>query len=244
MTKADFEAHEVAVTGIHGVGVSTIDSITARAAAIAAHGILTTGIHGVGASVIDSVADRAAAIAVHAALASVHHTKTAPYTLEEHGADKHNNVTRQIFVEASGGHLATGPTYDLEKGSAVRGDANSFGPDVYLSMKVPPDFVSFQSVKAVWSGDGSGDMYWRMLASWAADNELKNTHMELTDWDTTFGNPLRINIDAHPDPLLLANLAAGDWLGIRFLRDGANALDTVNDIVRFAGLLFIYTASQ
>lgn len=55
MTKADFEKHEAAVTGIHGVGVSEIDSIAARLAAISEHGLLATGIHGVGASSICSI---------------------------------------------------------------------------------------------------------------------------------------------------------------------------------------------
>lgn len=185
-----------------------------------------------------------AAIAIHKSNASAHHTKTAPYTLEEHGAAKHNNVTREIFLEASGAHIVAGSIYDLEKGSCVKGIADAAEPDVYFSMTVPPDFVSFQSVKAIWSPDNPGNMYWRLFASWAADGELKSTHTELTDYGVSSSTGLKVNIDVHPDPLLLANLAVGDWLGIRFLRLGSDPLDTIDDLVRFAGLLFIYTASQ
>lgn len=161
-----------------------------------------------------------------------------------HGADRHDNVTREIFLEASGGHIVAGLTYDLEKGSAVKGIADAVEPDVYFSMTVPPDFVSFQTIKAIWSPDSPGNMYWRLLASWAANGEVKTAHLETTDYGVSAGINLKVQFSEHPDPLLLTGLAVGDWLGIRFLRLGNDPLDTIDDLVRFAGLLFIYTANQ
>jgi len=90
-------------TGVHGVGGSTVDSVTARNSAIgsdiathaalgtgvhgaggnvlatdadiATHSGLGTGVHGVGGSLVDSVTARNSAIGNHASDADAHHSK-------------------------------------------------------------------------------------------------------------------------------------------------------------------------
>jgi len=66
----DLATHEIATTGIHGVGGSTIDSVTDRDSAISTHNGLSTGVHGVGASTVETVAGSQSKVDIHNGLSS------------------------------------------------------------------------------------------------------------------------------------------------------------------------------
>jgi len=54
---AGVSAHATLATGIHGVGASTVESVSGSAGKVSTHAGLTTGVHGVGAGTIAKVAD-------------------------------------------------------------------------------------------------------------------------------------------------------------------------------------------
>lgn len=54
---ADIATHAALTTGIHGVGASTVESVSGSQAKVDAHKDLTTGVHGVGAGTIAKTAD-------------------------------------------------------------------------------------------------------------------------------------------------------------------------------------------
>ena len=165
---------------------------------------------------------------------------------KSHGIDKHTDVTRDLFIPAYEGHALTGVKGTHGYYSAIDGGANLSQPIVYFSIKVPDDFVSFSSLKAVWLSTAvSGNAFWRMQAQYAAAAEAYNTHSDGGAYGTTAtGGADIINVQEPANPLTLASLAKGDYIGIEFSRLGSNAEDTLDANVRFIGLLFTYTAEQ
>jgi hypothetical protein len=53
-----------------------------------------------------------------------------------------------------------------------------------------------------------------------------------------------ITVSNKSDYLDLTGIAAGDYIGIDFRRNGAHSSDTISDDVRCLGMLFTYTATQ
>lgn len=159
-----------------------------------------------------------------------------------HGVDQHTDVTRELFIPASEGHIAAGVL--TQNGyPVVEGAVDADEPVVYLLMKVPDDFVSFTKVEAVWLS-GDGDMYWRIRANYAAASEGLNTNQDTPAWAvTTSGGVNVINVQEPANPLALANLAKGDYIGFCFWREGTHVSDTVATVWLF-GLLFTYVAEQ
>ena len=88
-------------------------------------------------------------------------------------------------------------------------------------------------------------MYWKMTAHYAAPGEVYNNHVDAPAYGVTAnaGGSL-INLQEPEDPLTLAYLAKGDGLGISFIRNGTNALDTIDNVVSLFGILFTYIAEQ
>lgn len=170
--------------------------------------------------------------------------------LPEHGADKHTNVTRELFIPACQGFARAGtPDYDqYAYYSLVVGAANLDEPDVYFTIKVPDDFVSFLSVKAVWLSltDVAGKvMYWHLSAGYAASGEENDTHVDEPALGVTpTGLAYILNVQEPANPLTLPGLAEGDYLGLDFYREGSSELDTLNVPAWLFGLLFTYTAEQ
>jgi len=166
-------------------------------------------------------------------------------TPKTHGAAQHTDVTRELFIPASEGYILYGALagrgfYAVAYAGA---DADLW---VQVSFKVPDDFVSFTSVKAVWqSAAAAGDMYWWLHAHYAASGELYTTHSETPAMGTTTTDGVNLwNIQEPANALTLANLAKGDYIGITFSRDGDDANDTLDSGVYLLGLLFTYTAQQ
>lgn len=163
-----------------------------------------------------------------------------------HGAAEHNDVTREIFLPACEGHIYDGSEDYLDVYAVVTGTANATAPDVYFTMKVPVDFVSFTSVKAVWyGGNFPGDMYWIIAAIYCACGEAYDAHSESPAFGATAnGGSSFVNCQEPANPLTLVSLAPGDNLGLEFYRQGSNELDTLDASCSLFGLLFTYVASQ
>lgn len=174
------------------------------------------------------------------------HSPRTTTTPSAHGADKHTNVTRELYLPAIGGNIYAGSPANVLLHSCVRGGANSDEPIIYLTMKVPDDFVSFTSVKALWASAATAkNMYWKLQAAYATEGEILDHHVEIPAYGATATGGLYIaNVQEPANPLTLANLASGDYLGIGFYRNGVNALDTLNSEVSLIGLLFTYVAEQ
>lgn len=167
-------------------------------------------------------------------------------TVAVHGADKHTDITREVFLSAGEAFAEAGALKALSYYAVIEGLANGDQPKAEFTMKVPDDFVSFTKVEAVWTGPAAaGNMHWYMRAKYGASTEAFTTHADEPAMGVTAtGGANIINVQEPANPLTLANLAAGDYLGIQFYRNGAHADDTLDNVVRLLGLLFTYTANQ
>jgi len=170
--------------------------------------------------------------------------KNKPFLV--HGANKHTDVTRYKFLSAGEGVKITGTPGQVHYWAVISGAANSAQPLVYWTMRVPSDFVTFVSLKAVWrSAAAAGNMYWQLGANYANEGE---SYIEHADGPaigvTATGGANKMNVQEPAFPLTLAGIAKEDYLGIMFYRVGTSALDTLDDIVYLFGLLFTYIAEQ
>lgn len=165
--------------------------------------------------------------------------------VEEHGANKHTNVTREVFLSAGEARVAAGTLVTYASYAVAEGAADLDEPVAYFNMKVPDDFVSFGSVKAVWAAVGTGNMRWRLEAAYAAHGEGVVTHSDSPAHGETAIAVIATWYAQEPaNPLILASLAAGDYIGIEVWRNGTHANDTIDTEVKLLGLLFTYTAEQ
>ena len=180
-----------------------------------------------------------AAIAFHAAIVDAHHN-------EVHGADKHPNVTRELFLPANEGYVSGGTPLNIGFHGAVWGDANDAAPIVYFERKVPDDFIAFSKLEAVWvSPAASGNMFWQIGSHYGALGEVYNTHNGSVGLGpTATGGANIINVQEPYSAPTLPNLAEGDYMGLEFARAGTFPQDTLEDVVYFLGLLFTYIAEQ
>jgi len=172
------------------------------------------------------------------------HSPRTTTTPSVHGADKHINVTRELFLPALAGHIALfgSPGCDFTYGAAS-GPANERGPQIYLTFKVPDDFVSFGSLAVVWFANSNGSMYWDFGVCYAASGEPADEHTEGMAYKTTpTDGPNRITVT--DTEFSLTNIAKGDFVGLWFFRDGSNAADTLNTVCYVLGFLFTYIAEQ
>ena len=171
----------------------------------------------------------------------------ADLSANPHGPADHNDRTRTVFLPANEAYISAGtPNWADQKWAIVEGGANVDEPSLAFTMKVPDDFVSFGSIKAVWMcGAAAGNMYWLMNAAYAASGEncLIHTDTPAVGVTATGGGGI-VNMQEPANPLTLANLTLGDYIGIMFHRNGAHASDTLNAVVNLFGILFTYIADQ
>lgn len=153
-------------------------------------------------------------------------------------------LRKELFLPANEAYVRAGTPNDIGSFGAVEGGANADEPWLNFSMKVPTDFASFVKVEAVWeSAAVSGNLYWKLTASYAAAGEARTTHTEDTGFGATAtGGTTIINVQEAATRLALTDLAVGDILGIYWGRLGTDALDTLDAAVQFLGLLFTYVA--
>lgn len=170
----------------------------------------------------------------------------AAAAIPTHGAAKHTDITRRMFLPANEGFVAAGASAQGGYYGVAQGGADANEPVVFFSFRVPDDFVSLTSLKAVWyAGVAAGNMYWKLRMMSAADGEVYNTDSnDPAEGTTATGGNNIINVQEPANPLTFAGLAAGDFIGIGFVRTGTHASDTLNATAKLLGLLFTYTANQ
>lgn len=164
-----------------------------------------------------------------------------------HGAAQHTDVTRELFLPANEGYIKTGAPKSMGFFACVDGLADGADdPEIYFAMKVPDDFVSFASLQAVWASPAAaGNAKWKFNAHYGASGENYAIHSDLPAYGVTAtGGANIINVQEPANPLTLASLAAGDYLGFYLKRDGAHADDTLDDVFKLLGILFTYVANQ
>ena len=160
-----------------------------------------------------------------------------------HGASVHTDITKTLFLPAYGYTDGTTGTRSNHHRIAF---ADAVARYAVIVFQVPPDFVSFTTAKAVWdSAAAAGNMYWQFQASYEAATETIGLHGDAPAYGVTAtgGNGI-VNVQEPANPLTLANLAIGDYVGIMMRRDAAHANDTLTDQIFYYGLLFTYTANQ
>lgn len=169
--------------------------------------------------------------------------------LAEHGADKHTNVTRYLFIPAADAPVGDGTA--IAEGTAnvpVLQVASDAEKTVLLSyFRCPDDFVSFTNMKLLWYAVNSGNMYWCLEAAYGAAGELMTHHQENPGYGATTGTGEgKTDLQEPSNPLSMSNLAKEDFVAIRYKRDGTHADDTIGSTgeVELLGLLMEYTAEQ
>jgi len=164
-----------------------------------------------------------------------------PLKLGVHGAAKHSNVTRELFIE--GQHTTGTPNSVNFYAVILLADAST--GSVYITFKVPDDFVSLISVKAVLMINTTGDIVWGMGSNQVAEGEPWTTHSD-TDYTNIATVPAtaRDIFSVQGDATILADAQKGDFVGIRFFREGGHASDTAAADLEFLGILLTYTAEQ
>ena len=172
-------------------------------------------------------------------------TYLVPIVPGVHGAGAHTNVTRELFIPAlnDSNANATLASYGLHSSVLL---ADAVIGTVFFLFKVPDDFVSFVSAKAVWvCNAASGNMCWHLHTNYSASGEATNAHSETPSRaETATGGQYIMNIQEPANPLTLANLAKGDYVAIEFKRYASEVEDTLEDEVHLLGLLFTYVAEQ
>ena len=151
------------------------------------------------------------------------------------------NRTRLFLVPASSCYNATdalqreceGPGWNMVDGKECR----AFG-----FFRCPPDYVSDLTVNGIMDPRGTGNAYVQMDAGYGAIGEAWNNHTDSQGPDAeAVVNQTR---DQMTTPTGLTNLAAGDYVNLKFTRFGDNVLDTVGAIVYFVGFIVSYTADM
>lgn len=167
-------------------------------------------------------------------------------SIPEHGAEQHENVTRELFLPPDGPTTGVIDRAFAPYNAVVFEDAVTDALD--FTLKVPDDFVSFVSVKIVWVVDGAAptdNMYWKLDATYGTIGEDYGYHTDgPAPGITAPSADMHVNEQEPANPLTLVNLAKGDYLGITVSRYAGNALDTLNADVYILGLLFTYVAEQ
>lgn len=114
------------------------------------------------------------------------------------------------------------------------------GQLVEFSIPIPGDFVSLSKAVVVivsaWAG--TGNLYRLVQTTYSKSGEAIDTHQQ---WSGYQAVPMVSNVILDDDiSAVLTSLEAGDRLGIAFIRDGSNPLDTVNTNVYIIGVLIEY----
>jgi hypothetical protein len=153
-------------------------------------------------------------------------------------------VTRHIvFPLTIGPHTGT---------LAAKGDysvirlADGSAQYAYGTIRIPSGFVSLVGAYIVLIPSGTGNLAWWINTDFAAAGEAYNTH---SDSMGSGGSPQITAVTADKIEEIdvsdaLTGIAAGDYGGCFFKREGANESDTVGAAVGVMHLIIKYTAEQ
>jgi len=150
-------------------------------------------------------------------------------------------VDKTFFIPATQGYY-TGTINGISSYPVIE-LANAAAEHATHLMRVPDDFLTFVSVRAVWQTPdvGNNNLYWRIMAAYSACAELYTTHTDTPAHGVTASGGADIkNCQEPANPLTLVSLARGDTVGIIFARDATNPADTIEDDVYLYGLEFNY----
>jgi len=158
------------------------------------------------------------------------------YGTKIHSHDKHSDVARDKFFGAAD---TDGWIGNLKGETMTDGADKSEG----VVGKVPSDFVSLTSVHAVVVPGGTGNLRHKTDVDGGAVTEGYN---ELNDAGA-YSDEAVVNgkiTELADVSSQLSGLAIGDYIGLRWYREGTHANDTVNANVVFLGYIIKYTAHQ
>jgi len=156
------------------------------------------------------------AIAAHSALPNVHHTPPV--------------LTKEFFVTLWSGYMTAT--------ASATGDFNTWrfdgGKYAHLDFKVPHDFTALTHCKIIGIKTTNGTIDWTVNTDFAAIGEASTTH---SDSDTGIGLAMTdTEIEEIDISAAFANLAADDYVGVKFLCDAISA-----GFYEVIGLVFKYS---
>ena len=166
-------------------------------------------------------------------------------TFQDAGGGGGNKV---IWLDANQGGLSgTGVTQHAVLGFFASGAVMSDGNDnqrCAINWATPSDFTSITSVEAYWltaATSGSAYLTFKSLAMGEGEvySSVTQDSIALAQYatDTTqFG----LNVTDVTAMINGLTLSAGDVIGMNFQRNGADALDTLTNSVRFLGFRVVY----
>lgn len=143
-----------------------------------------------------------------------------------------------IWVQphAVGGTATLADATDAPHTGALLGTAAADGI-AYLVVPIPTNFQGLRSAKIVGLPNGTGNMHYIVATSFGASGEAKGANTDsiaTTLVAVTDNQIIAIDIAA-----AFTGIAAGDFVGVNFTRDGDHASDTITDFTVF-GLLLEY----
>ena len=172
---------------------------------------------------------------------NTYHSETYLTAVSEHGAEKHTDRTRTLFVPvmyADDGVSVSAHWGDLGGGKLTDGATKkAFG-----QFKVPADYSSSGVVKAVVVPVESGDMFYQVHCYFASSGESRLTHYAVSSSGAEAVVQDIIKIMAYT--VSLTGITTDDFVMCRITRTGGSGLDTVNDDVWVLGFIFEYTADM
>ena len=110
---------------------------------------------------------------------------------------------------------------------------------VYWTIAIPSDFVTLSKAVVMVVAQGTGNIYRHVNTNFAANGEARNTHT-----DSIAGATVAVTDDQVCEDDISAaftGVAAGDYVGVRWWRQGDAEDDTVGAEVLVTGLLIEYT---
>jgi len=133
----------------------------------------------------------------------------------------------------------TGAVLSAELGNqalAILGD-NAAMQRVKCSLAIPLDFVAVtKAVVCVFAGSAA-DLHYQVYTSHGADGESYTAHSDSTSAAT---RGMTVVLDELDITDALTDIAAGDYLGVSFQRNGDNVADTITTL-RVLGVLIEYS---
>ena len=242
----DVSAHDVANTGVHGIGASTF----ATAATLATHAASTTTHGAVSTATASRIVVRdaqgqaafaAPAGAGDALIKGTRHLIAEMPTLTTDKiwkgvggvpaeVDAPGGATKEFFVPVWMGK-GTGGIINIGDFQCIRILA---GENVWFGFKAPHNFSSLTHCKVVGIAAGGGTMDWTAITDFAAVGEAYTTH---SDSDTADGLAIPVNeIVAADISAALTGLLADDYVGVKFTADAY-----ADGLLYAIGLVFKYT---
>jgi hypothetical protein len=145
--QAKITTHAAVVTGIHGVGVSSVESDVGAASKITNHAAQTTNVHGAGASTIETIAGSQTKVDGHKDLATGVHGAGAS-TLEtilgaQTKVDGHKDITTNV-------HGAGASTLETASGAQTKVNAHADGN---VTTAIHPNALT--GTQGTYTGNGS-----------------------------------------------------------------------------------------